>query len=96
LEKISPPKDMLTIAEKLAAEAAASQDPGVLTAGVPVNLGCLITQNINDLPLKTHLVAIDCSLERLLQYTQRAQGTGGMEMEPELTERLHQSIATSV
>jgi len=87
---------MHTIAEKLAAEATASQDPGVLTAGVRDALGRFIAQNINDLPLKIPLITADRSLERLLQYTQRAQGTGGMAMEPGLAQRLHQSIATSV
>ena len=38
-EKNIPLRDMRTIAEKLAAEAAASQDLGVLAAGVHVALG---------------------------------------------------------
>lgn len=36
---LSPLRDMRTIAEKLAAEAAASQDLGVLAAGVRAALG---------------------------------------------------------
>lgn len=81
-EKNIPLRDMRTTAEKLAAEAAASQDLGVLAAGVRVALGLFITRDINSLRLKIPLIITDCSLERLLQYTQRAQGTGGMAMEP--------------
>jgi len=72
------------MAENLAAEAVASQDPGVLTAGVCDALELFIMQKINELPLKIPLIAVDRPLERLLQYSRRAQGTGGMAMEPGL------------
>ena len=95
LEENIPLRDMRTIAENLAAEAAVSQDPGVLTARVRVALGRLIVQNINGLSPELPVITVDQSLEQLLQDTQRAQGVGGTAMEPGLAERLHQSIAAS-
>jgi len=91
LEEKVPIRDMRTIVENLAS-AAASQDPGVLTASVRVALGRLITQNISGLGSELAVITLDQTLEQLLHETLRTQGAGGMALEPGLADRLHQSL----
>ncbi len=92
LEERIPLRDMRTIAESLAANAQLSQNPGDLTAIVRVALGRMIIQNINGLDQQLPVITLDQTLEHLLLESLRAQGAGGMTLEPGLAEKLHQSL----
>ncbi|HHH36377.1 MAG TPA: flagellar biosynthesis protein FlhA [Gammaproteobacteria bacterium] len=88
LEEKVPLRDMRTIVENLAAEAAASQDPDVLTGALRVALGRMIVQNINGLRPDLAVITLDHSLEQLLQESMRSQGG----IEPGLAERILHSL----
>ena len=92
LEEKIPLRDMRTVAESLAANAALSQNPGELTAAVRVALGRMIVQNINGLKGQLPVITLDQTLEHLLLETVRTQGAGGMALEPGLAAKLHQSL----
>ena len=84
-------RDMRTIAETLAENGLKSQDPGVLTAATRVALSRAIVQNIVGTEPELPLIALDPSLEQILQKS--TQGSGGaMGIEPGLAERLQKSI----
>ncbi|MDR2877461.1 MAG: flagellar biosynthesis protein FlhA [Chromatiales bacterium] len=91
LEEKIPLRDMRTIAESLAANAALSQNPGELTAAVRIALGRMIIQNINGLSAQLPVITLDQTLEQLLLDTVRTQGAGGA-LEPGLAAKLHQSL----
>ncbi len=93
LEERIPLRDMRTIAESLAANAQGSQNPGELTALARVALGRMIVQNINGLDPQLPVITLDQTLEHLLLESIRAQGAGGMALEPGLAEKLHQSLS---
>ncbi len=95
LEERIPLRDMRTIVESLAANAALSQNPGELTAAVRVALGRMIVQNINGLTDQLPVITLDQTLEQLLLETVRTQGAGGMALEPGLAGKLHQSLLDS-
>ena len=95
LEEKIPLRDMRTIAESLASNAALSQNPGELTAVVRVALGRMIIQNINGLSDQLPVITLDQTLEQLLLETVRTQGAGGMALEPGLSGKLHQSLLDS-
>ncbi|WP_018953893.1 flagellar biosynthesis protein FlhA [Thioalkalivibrio sulfidiphilus] len=88
-----PIRDMRTIAETLAEHGAKSQDPGVLTAAVRVALSRSIVQNIIGTAPELPLIALDPSLEQILQKSSQGAGGGGLGIEPGLAERLQKSIA---
>jgi flagellar biosynthesis protein FlhA len=85
-------RDMRTIAETLAEHGTRSQDPGVLTAAVRVALSRSIVQNIIGTAPELPLIALDPSLEQILQKSSQGAG-GGLGIEPSLAERLQKSIA---
>jgi flagellar biosynthesis protein FlhA len=85
-------RDIRTIAETLAEHGTRSQDPGVLTAAVRVALSRSIVQNIIGTAPELPLIALDPSLEQILQRSSQGAG-GGLGMEPSLAERLQKSIA---
>jgi flagellar biosynthesis protein FlhA len=85
-------RDMRTIAETLAEHGAKSQDPGVLTAAVRVALSRSIVQNIIGTAPELPLIALDPSLEQILQKSAQGAGGGGLGIEPGLAERLQKSI----
>ncbi|OOG26202.1 flagellar biosynthesis protein FlhA [Thioalkalivibrio denitrificans] len=86
-------RDMRTIAETLAEHGAKSQDPGVLTAAVRVALSRSIVQNIIGTAAELPLIALDPSLEQILQQSSQGAGGGGLGIEPGLAERLQKSIS---
>jgi len=86
-------RDMRTIAETLADQGAKSQDPGVLTGAVRVALARSIVQGIVGTAPELPLIALDPSLEQILQKSAQAEGGSGMGIEPGLAERLQKSIA---
>ncbi len=92
LEEKIPLRDMRTIAECLAAEAPASQDPDVLTRALRVALGRLIIQNINGLRPDLPVITLDPALEQLLHESMQTEGRGGAGLEPGLAERIHRSL----
>ncbi|MFP4079557.1 MAG: flagellar biosynthesis protein FlhA [Ectothiorhodospira sp.] len=88
-----PIRDMRTIAETLAEHGPGSQDPDVLTAAARVALSRSIVQNILGTAPELPLIAIDPSLEQILQKSAQGASGGGLGMEPGLAERLQRSIA---
>ncbi|MFP4244611.1 MAG: flagellar biosynthesis protein FlhA [Ectothiorhodospira sp.] len=88
-----PIRDMRTIAETLAEHGPRSQDPDVLTAAARVALSRSIVQNILGTAPELPLIAIDPSLEQILQKSAQGASGGGLGMEPGLAERLQRSIA---
>ena len=86
-------RDMRTIAETLAEHGAKSQDPGVLTAAVRVSLSPAIVQSVAGTASELPLIALDPSLEQILQKSAQAAGGSGPGIEPGLAERLQKSIA---
>ena len=86
-------RDMRTIAETLAEHGLKSQDPGVLTGAVRASLARAIVQNIVGTASELPLIALDPSLEQILQKSSQGAGSGGPGIEPGLAERLQKSIA---
>lgn len=90
-----PIRNMRTIAESLAEQAMMSQDPGVLLAGVRVALGRQIIQEINGMEAELPVITLDPELEQLLQQSIQEGGPAGPGIEPQLAERMQQSITDS-
>lgn len=86
-------RDLRTIAESLAEHASKSQDPGSLTASVRVALSRSIVQSIIGTAPELPLIALDPSLEQILQKSVQGAGGAGLGIEPGLAERLQKSIA---
>jgi flagellar biosynthesis protein FlhA len=91
-----PIRDLRTIAETIAANAARSQDPGVLTAAVRVALCRIIVQNIYGNESKLPAIALAPAMEQiLLKSVQQAQQSGNTDdivLEPGLAERLQTAL----
>ncbi len=89
-----PVRDMRSIAETLAENAAQTQDAGILTSAVRVSLGRMIIQKINGLAPELEVITLAPELEQiLLQSVQGADGGAGLE--PGLAEQLHQGLVQS-
>jgi flagellar biosynthesis protein FlhA len=87
-------RDMRTIIEVLAANAARTQDAGELTALVRVALGRAIVQQIFPGKAELQVIALDPALERLLLQT--LQGAAGSPViEPELADTLLRGAQTA-
>jgi flagellar biosynthesis protein FlhA len=86
-------RDMRTVAETLAEHGARSQDPGVLTAAVRAALSRSIVQNIVGTAPELPLIALDPSLEQILQKSSQGAEGAGLGIEPGLAERLQKSVA---
>jgi len=91
LEENIPIRDMRSIAEALAEHVAKGQDPALLTAAVRVALGRGIVQHIYGSLVELPFIALDHSLEQILQQSLRVGEGGGFE--PGLAEHLHKSLA---
>jgi flagellar biosynthesis protein FlhA len=85
-------RDVRSIAETLASQGAASQDPAVLTAGVRIRLARSIVQQIFGMVDELPVITLDPSLEQILQQSLQAADQGGAGFEPGLAERLHRSL----
>ncbi len=96
LEEQVPIRDMRTIAETLADEAAKSTDVEALTAAVRIALSRSIIQQINGLEEELPVITLDPSLEQILLQTVQAGAEAGSGLEPGLAERIHESLAEAV
>ncbi|MEO7053038.1 MAG: flagellar biosynthesis protein FlhA [Rhodanobacter sp.] len=89
-----PIRNMRSIVESLAENAAQSQDPGVLTAAVRVALGRQIVQEITGLGTEVPVITLAPELEQiLLGSLAGGGGVAGAAVEPGLADRLQQSVA---
>lgn len=92
LEENVPIKDIRSIAETLADNAANSQDVGMLTGVVRVALGRSIVQQISGMTLELPVMTLDPSLEQILHQSIQ-NGSGEMTgFEPGLAERLLKAL----
>ncbi|MDX2457121.1 MAG: flagellar biosynthesis protein FlhA [Gammaproteobacteria bacterium] len=87
-----PIRDLRTIAETLAEQAARSQDPDALTAVVRVKLSRMIYQKINGMEEILDAMALDPKLEQLLLKSIQGVHEGGAGLEPGLAEKMLQSL----
>ena len=85
-------RDIRTIAETLADQAAHSQDAGILTASVRQALARSIVQQINGMAAELPVITLDPSLEQILLQPLQG-GSDGAGFEPGLAERLQKSLA---
>ncbi|MDH5786133.1 MAG: FHIPEP family type III secretion protein, partial [Chromatiales bacterium] len=90
-----PIRDMRTVAETLAENAAHMQDAGNLTAMVRVALGRMIVQKINGLAPELEVITLTPELEQLLLHAVQGAKDGGAGIEPMLAERLHKGLNES-
>lgn len=88
-----PVKHFRRIAEAMVEHAPAAPDAATLTAAVRVALGRQIVQEINGLADELPVYTLDPALERVLQ-----ESAGGAQaaIEPNLAERMHQSLSECV
>ena len=93
LEENIPIRDIRTIAETLAEQAAKSQDADILTEAVRVALGRLIVQQINGMERELPVITLDPTLEQLLHQSIQSSDGMGSGVEPGLAERLHSVLA---
>ncbi len=94
LEENIPIKDVRTIAESLAENAAKSQEADVLTAQARVALSRTIYQQINGMAPELQVMTLDPELEQiLLNVLQGSPTSGGLE--PGLADNMLQQISSS-
>ncbi len=91
-----PVRDLRTIAATIAANAAQSQDPGVLTSAVRVALCRVIVQSIYGSESQLPAIALDPAMEQLLlksvQQAQQSGNTDDIVLEPGLADRLQAAL----
>jgi flagellar biosynthesis protein FlhA len=90
-----PVRNMRTIVETIAENAARTQDPAALQALVRVALGRQIVQDIAGLKDELPVITLDGDLEQLLQSSLVGNGAASPGLEPGLAERLQQRLAES-
>jgi len=88
-----PVRNIRTIAETLAENAARSQDPTVLLAHVREALGSSIVQSIYGLRDELPVITLDPTLEQMLRDGLKAGAEAGPSFEPGLADRLHGALA---
>ena len=93
LQERVPIRNLRSICETLAENAARTQDPQVLVAAVRVALGRSIVQQISGLKQEMPVLTLDPQLEQMLQDSMLAGGEGTPGFEPGLADRVHQAIA---
>ncbi|VAW56680.1 Flagellar biosynthesis protein FlhA [hydrothermal vent metagenome] len=84
--------DVRTIAEVLAENGGATQNPIELTAIVRVALGRSIVQKINGMDADLPVITLESSLEQLLLQSAQNASQGSIGVEPGLTERMFKSL----
>jgi len=88
-----PVRNIRTIAETLAENAARSQDPAVLLAHVREALGSSIVQGIYGLRDELPVITLDPTLEQMLREGLKSGADAGPSFEPGLADRLHGALA---
>ncbi len=92
LKENIPVRDTRTIIETIIEHARITQNPDELTAAVRVALGRFIVERIgggeNELPV----ITLDMALEQLLQQTLQAMNEGSGAIEPNLAQRMIQTL----
>ncbi len=88
-----PVRNIRTIAETLAENAARSQDPAVLLAHVREALGSSIVQGIYGLRDELPVITLDPTLEQMLRDGLKSGAEAGPSFEPGLADRLHGALA---
>ena len=88
-----PVRNIRTIAETLAENAARTQDPTALLAHVREALGSSIVQSIYGLRDELPVITLDPSLEQMLRDGLKGGAEAGPSFEPGLADRLHGALA---
>ena len=91
LEEQIPIRNIRKIAETLAENGGAEQDPGVLCAAVRVALGRSIVQNVAGMRAELPVMTLEPDLEQLLNDSSKDGESPGLE--PGMIERLHESLS---
>ncbi|MEO1202173.1 MAG: FHIPEP family type III secretion protein [Pseudomonadota bacterium] len=91
LEEKIPLRNIRKIVETLAENAVRSQEADVLSAAARVALGRSIVQAVAGTGPELPVMTLEPELERILNDS--AQEGGAMGLEPQMMERLHQSLA---
>jgi len=91
LEEKIPLRNIRKIVETLAEQGVRSQEADVLSAAVRVALGRSIVQSVAGTGPELPVITLDPELERILNDS--AQEGGAMGLEPQMMDRLHQSLA---
>ena len=94
LEENIPIKDVRTIAESLAENAAKSQEADVLTAQARVALSRTIYQQVNGMAPELQVMTLDPELEQILLNVLQGSATSG-GLEPGLADNMLQQISSS-
>jgi len=90
LEEGIPVRNIRKIAETLAEHGTRSQEPDTLSAAVRVALGRSIVQNVAGTRPELPVMTLEPELERILNES--AQESGNVGLEPNMMERLHESL----
>jgi len=85
-------RDIRSIAENLAENATATQDPVLLASAVRMALSRSIIQNIVGMEEEIPVITLDISLEHILQQSVQVSTDGGAGLEPGLAEKLLTSL----
>ena len=88
-------RDIRTIAESLAENAAVTQDPNILMSAVRMALARSIVQGIVGMEEEIPVITLDVSLEHILQQSVQVSVEGGAGLEPGLAEKLLTSLQES-
>jgi flagellar biosynthesis protein FlhA len=85
-------RDLRTIAETLAEHGGKSQDAGILSAQVRVNLGRQIVQNIYGMASELTVMTLHPTLEQILLQSVQGQDANVMAFEPGIAQMIHGSL----
>ncbi len=85
-------RDLRTIAETLAEHGGKSQDAGILSAQVRVNLGRQIVQNIYGMASELTVMTLHPTLEQILLQSVQGQDDNVMAFEPGIAQMIHGSL----
>jgi flagellar biosynthesis protein FlhA len=88
-----PLTDIRTIVETLAELAPKSKDAEFLISQVRIALSRLITQKISGVNEELPIITLKPELEQLLQSTIQNSGSGGVNIEPGMADRIQHSLA---